>query len=434
MGDPLENSAKCIHFLEIAAAHLSPEENLAVWAARRNDLAIAWTTEPGSDFAAATERRIANHVETLARLNPDQDSGVRSAFIQTCMNLSEAYGFRVAGAAAENQAAAVHYARLGVESLTEDVLPDVRAQALLALGRALMNQKAGQKNGGEKTRLHEALDRFRQAGSLFDWNLLPVLASTVERFEVMVYAALAGLGEIDRLEDLTAAATSSYNRLVSSGDQSGRRTVMLAAAEALIAAGQFDRAIPCLQKAVDAGEAMLTQATSREGRLERIWELHDSWALLAYCQLESGLIPDAVLALDRGKARLWQTATNHATAEQIRTLVPKDGALLFPVLAGPRGAIAIATEAGWDVVWLENLGKAELRGLVFGDGTIPTPENLTELTGWVFLYATRHINAARWKEQIESIGDLLYRELWKPLQERLEKLGVARQVELVWFP
>lgn len=433
-GDPLENSKKCIHFLEIAVAHLSPEENPAVWAARRNDLAIAWTTGPGSDFAAAAERRIANHTETLARLNPDLSLAIRSVFIQTCMNLSEAYGFRVAGDAAKNQAAAVRYARLGVEAFSDDVLPDVRAQALLALGRALMNQKAGQKNGDEKTRLDEALDRFHQAGLLFDWNVLPVLASTVERFEAIVYARLADLGETARLEDLIATATSSYNRLVSAGDPSGRRTVMLIVGEALVKAKQFERAIPCFQKAVEAGESMLTQAISQEGRLERIWELHDSWALLAYCQLEAGLISDAVESLDRGKARLWQTTANQATADQIRTLIPKGGALLFPVFAGPRGAVAIATKTGWDVVWLENLGKAQLRALVFGDGTIPTPENLAKLTGWVFLYATRNINAARWKEQIDSIGDLLYRDLWQPLQERLDKLGIARQVELVWFP
>jgi hypothetical protein len=174
---------------------------------------------------------------------------------------------------------------------------------------------------------------------------------------------------------------------------------------------------------VEAGESALAQATSREGRLERIWELQDSWALLAYCHLETGAIPEAVESLDRGKARLWQTAAVGATAEQIRTLIPAGGALLFPVFAGPRGAVAIATEAGWDVAWLESLGRKQIRSIVLGEGKVPKPENLTSLTGWVYLYATRHVNAMRWKKEIDTIGDLLYHDLWQPLQQRLDALN-----------
>ncbi len=434
LGDPLDNWKKRTHFIEITIAHLSPVENTAAWAARRNDLAIAWTQEPGGDFAAAMERRVENHIETLSHLNPSQDPAIRRAFVQTCMNLSEAYGLLVAGDKAENQASAVRYAKLGAEAATGEVSADIRAQASLALGRAMLNQKTGQKEGDRRTLLHEALVRFQQAGSLFDWNVLPVLASTVERFQASAYAELVELGELDRLENMMAVATSSYNHLEHDGDASGRRTVMLFAAETLIKVKQFARAIPCLEKATAAGESALMQATSRAGRLERIWDLQDSWALLAYCHLETESIPAAVEALDRGKARLWQTASIPVTAEQIRTLIPAGGALLFPVFAGPRGAVAIATEAGWDVAWLEHLGKAKLRSIVLGDDTTPTPENLTRLTGWVFSYVTRHVNPAGWSDQIERIGDLLYRDLWKCLQEHLNKLGVAHQTELVWFP
>jgi CHAT domain-containing protein len=434
LGDPLENWKKRTHFLEITIAHLSPVDSTAAWASRRNDLAIAWTQEPGGDFATTMERRIENHIETLAHLNPNQNPAAQGVFIQTCMNLSEAYGARVAGDRAENQASAVRYAKLGAEAATEEVSADVRAQASLAFGRALLAQRAGQKEGDRRTLLYDALARFQQAGSLFDWSVLPVLASTVERFQASVYAELVELGELDRLEDMMAAAMSSYSHLEHDGDASGRRTVMLIAAETLIKVKQFARAIPCLEKAAAAGESALMQATSRAGRLERIWDLQDSWALLAYCHLETGSIAEAVEALDRGKARLWQTAAIPVTAEQIRTLIPTGGALLFPVFAGPRGAVAIATEAGWDVAWLENLGKAQLRSVVLGDGTMPTSESLMSLTGWVLLYATRHVNAARWTEQIESIGDLLYRDLWQCLQEHLDKLGGARQTELVWFP
>jgi CHAT domain-containing protein len=150
--------------------------------------------------------------------------------------------------------------------------------------------------------------------------------------------------------------------------------------------------------------------------------------------LETGAIPEAVESLDRGKARLWQTAAVGATAEQIRTLIPAGGALLFPVFAGPRGAVAIATEAGWDVAWLESLGRKQIRSIVLGEGKVPKPENLTSLTGWVYLYATRHVNATRWKKEIDTIGDLLYHDLWQPLQQRLDALNVVHQKELVWFP
>jgi hypothetical protein len=105
---------------------------------------------------------------------------------------------------------------------------------LLALGRALLDSKVDQKEGCEKTRLHEALDLFRQAGSLFDWNKLPVLASSVERLQAILYARLVELGELGGLDDVVTAAMSSYRHLEAAGDARGRRAVMLIAAEALV--------------------------------------------------------------------------------------------------------------------------------------------------------------------------------------------------------
>ena len=431
-GDPHQNWEKRTGYLEIALRYLSAEEQPGVWASRRNDLAIAWTEEPAGNFADAMERRIANHLETLPHLNPELDAISRRAYVRTCMDLSEAYGARVAGDAAGNQASAVRYARLAAtQPPTPDVQPALRVEALLALARALLNQKPkDESQEAAKHRLKDALERVGEGAALFDSGDFPALAATIERFRVNIYAELVGLGERQWIDNLTAEAESSYSRL----DPAAGRTVMQTAAEVLVKAGEFARAIQCLDKAVLAAETALAQATSRAGRLERIWELRDSWALLAYCRAETGSLPEAVEALDRGKARLWQKEHVPAVADRIRTLIPPGGALLFPVFAGSRGAVIIAAQAGWSVAWLENFGKAQLESLVMGGNALPTAENLDSLTGWTFLYATRHVNAGRWRDLLNTIADRLDRDLWQPVRKKLDELNVPSGAELVWFP
>ena len=84
---------------------------------------------------------------------------------------------------------------------------------------------------------------------------------------------------------------------------------------------------------------------------------------------------------------------------------------------------------------LPELGKAELFTLVFGDGKVPAIEDVVNISGWLMLYATRNVNAGRWRELIDSIGGVLHRKIWEPVQACLEKLGVrGPQSELVWFP
>jgi CHAT domain-containing protein len=422
-GDPFDNWKKRADYLEVAAAHISREESPAGWAAVRNDLAVAWTQEPGGNFAKSVERRIENHLGTLAGLTPDQDASVRRAFVQTCIFTAEAYEFRVQGDLSENQASALWYAQKAVETSDESVPPELRAQGLLGLGRALTN----------RSRFPEALEKLDRAGALVDRNAMPMLASTLDRFRAIVYANLAALGDKNRLDDMLAAARLSWQASEAAGDASAGRTVMWIAGEAFVKAGQFARAIPCLERAAEAGEKALAQATTRAGRLERIWDLHDLWALLAYCLLETGSIAEAAEALDRGKARLWRGPA-HASADEMRALIPVGGALLFPVLSAARGAVIIAAENGWGIAWLENFGQEQLRSLVFGAGHPVTPENLTSLTGWVMLYATRHVNADRWKELVGNAGEQLYREVWRAVEEELGRLGVVCGAELVWFP
>ena len=199
-------------------------------------------------------------------------------------------------------------------------------------------------------------------------------------------------------------------------------------AEGLIANSRYLEAIGCLERAVEAGEAALEQAETRAGRLERIFELRDSWTLMAYCQLECGNIPAAVEALDRGKSRLWRSQASPASFVSLGTLIPPGGALLFPVFAAAKGAVVVVSASGATTVWLADFGRRELQWILTGNPAGGA------LGGWLSAYLLRNSQPVAWLEQIDSIGSELYRHIWAPVLEALSSLGVEHGAELVWFP
>jgi hypothetical protein len=73
-------------------------------------------------------------------------------------------------------------------------------------------------------------------------------------------------------------------------------------------AGDLSRAAATFEDATSAAETLINEATTTNGRLERIWQLRDSTGFLAFCRLKNGDFASAIEALERGKTLLWTAA------------------------------------------------------------------------------------------------------------------------------
>jgi CHAT domain-containing protein len=268
----------------------------------------------------------------------------------------------------------------------------------------------------------EALALCEEADALIDIRAQPVIAATNQKFKAQAHLKLR------QWEDLLKAADTAYSLLDPILYSDMRRTVMQLAAEGLVTAGQFVRATGYLQRAVDAGERTLEQATSRAGRLERIFDLHDSYARLGYCFFQANEIAKGIEALDRGKGRLWRPAKSFAAFAQIKALVPEGGALLFAAFAPNDGAVAVVTANGERVCPLNGFGREHLTELLLGDVRNPASGS------WISRYVFRNSNPQNWLDAIDAIGPVLFENLWVPVMRTLSTLGIQEGAELVWFP
>jgi CHAT domain-containing protein/tetratricopeptide (TPR) repeat protein len=420
VGDPLENWKKLVHYLELALSQVQPESDPGQYAQWKNKLAMAQTAEPDGDFVKATEKRIAYHKEALAVLDKPKEvpgSPAKNQWITICVNLSEAY----AGAADPKQSE--QCARDGYNACDSATAHDTRILATMGLARVLLSE-----NGGSRERYREGLRLTEEAETLIDSRAQPAMASSNLKFKELAHLQLLKLGEPDQLEPLLRAADQGYQLLDPDLYSDLQRTASLVAVDALIYSSQFARAIDYLKRAADAGERNLRQATSRAGRLECIFHMHDTYALLGYCYFQSGDVAKGIEALDKGKGRWWNPATSFATFDQTKTLVPAGGAILFPSFAPKDGAVGIVTETGTSVCALKGFGSERLHELLLADITNPLGES------WIGRYTFRHTHPDRWYQAIDSIGSKLFDLLWKPVIETLAQLGVKENAELVWFP
>jgi len=473
-GDPFENWRRQVQYFELALSRVSRENDPAGWASLMNELAICWPAEPGSRFDVTMKKRIEYHqraLDAVAAIHKQSGTPAEKVWIETSIYLNEAYGFLVDGDGRENkrkakedarEAFAAHtreasdamqragealdrwneafseqktlplenereaeaYARQALAACSSSVPPEVRAQVLLALGRTLARTRAPE----PLPRLQEALVLFDQAEVLIDPAVQTVIAANIDSLRAATYLELVQLGELEAADKLVAAAEAAYPLYDPRTYSSARREVMQMEGEGLVATGRWSEAVCAFDRAVEAGEAALALAESRQGRLERIFELRDSWALKAYCHLQLGEIPQALEALDRSKSRMWRLDVPSASFESLAGLIPPGGALVFPVFAAPKGAVAVVTECGTAVVHLPNFGKNQLSRLLHGDDSSYEPG------GWIRAYIFRNSNTYRWLDEIDVVGTILYREIWMPVLEKLAQFGVRCGAELVWFP
>jgi CHAT domain-containing protein len=427
VGDPFENWQRQVQYFELALTQVSRENDPAGWAALMNELAICWTAEPGSKFDVTMKKRIEYHQQALdavAAIHNQPGTPAEKVWIETAIYLNEAYDFLVDGDSRENEQKAEQYARQALAACSGGVPAEARVQALLALGRALVKSEGPE----QAARVREALSLYDEAEALINPAVQVVMAANIESFRTASYLKLTQLGDSEAVDKLVAAAESAYALFDPNIYSGARRSVMQQQGDGLVIAGRWSEAIGAFRRAVDAGEAALALANSRQGRLEKIFELRDSSAQMAYCYLQLADIPRALEALDHGKSRFWQPNAAHASFESLASLIPPSGALLFPVFTAAKGAVAVIAETGTSVAHLPDFGKDELNHLLRG------ADSSRALGGWMLAYAFRNSHFDRWLDQIDVVGTTLYRHIWMPVLEKLEAVGVKRGAELVWFP
>jgi CHAT domain-containing protein len=425
--DLAENWQRRVRYLDLALSQISREREPARWAKARNDLAVACSEEPGADFARAMEKRLDGHLEAWGALDEAQGP----EWIETCLHLSECYLFRARGDPRQNLRRAEEYARAALAACAGHQDIDRRHRALLGLTRVL----AAPDTGESAPRLREALALLDTAQQLIAGSASPAILANVEALRVNVHLKLLRLGEGQSLAPLAAAAAAALQGLDPRLHAAERRRVLQAQGRGLLEGGDLSEAIPCLDEAVALGEAALARETSLAARLERIFQLADSAVLASYAHLRVGEVDQALDFLDRGKARLWDAGGRPRATAALPDLVPEGGALLFPVFALDDGAVVIVVRSGKtvrsEVAWLPHFGKPQILELQRGSRSGDGPD---ELGGWLGAYYHRSSQPESWRRQIESAGEVLYREVWAPVLAKLSELGIAPGAELVWFP
>ncbi len=430
-GDPWENWKKQIDYLHLAQSQAPVAAEPVHWAKLENDIAVALTSEPQCQFDQAVEQRIVHHEAALRALqpileNPNADSklaqAARNRSILIYQSISEAYLSRVKGDVARNRETAAAYARIGRENCGDTTPHETRVIATLAWIRALINEDVAP----NRERALQALDLCQEVDALLDRK--EQAASTNEKFKALACLQLLKLGDTSRLAELLHHVDDALAILQSPSEFSVRRVLGQLAAEGLFLTGDFATATRYLETAVAAAELRLAQASTRNGRLESIFDLHDSYSWLAYCHLRGSELAEGLEALERGKARLWTREKPTVTLLEIRNLVPSGGALLFPVFAPKEGLVAIIANEGERICPLPNLGREHLKAMLLAGITD------TQSDSWMARYCFKNINPEAWKNKILSIGEPLSDLLWKPVIAHLQDLGVHEEAELVWFP
>ena len=418
--DPLENWRNRVRQLELAQAQISRADDPVGWAKTENELALALAAQPDGNFFALMAERRKRHHAALDALGDDRGA----EYIQTCLYLSETSLFGYPAEAEENSRKGEAFARLALEAAETFGAPVQRGAARLAVGRALATDPAT----SNKDRLREALNYFAQAAAEFrDLNNAEMEANALS-LRVNALAQLIRLGETAWVEDLVTDAVAALERLDPEFYRSERRTILQVEGEALLDADQPEPAAACFEAAVAAAREALAQATTPEGRTERISEFRDTSALLGFCYLRTGREEDALQALEDGKGRIWVTAKGPEEWAGVTRLIPSGGALLFPDFARDPGAVLVVTAAGRQTVWLPAFGKSRLMELQRGAA------ELTELGGWLKAYYYQNSQPANFRSAIDAVGETLYNEIWVPVIDALTALGVREGAELVWFP
>lgn len=418
LGDPWLNWSRYTACLARHAAQIDSAREPERWAQVHNELATAWQWEPGADFTQAVERSLQAHAEVLAQL----PSNAHAARAETRLALSGCHSARSTGSPAANAQAAQGLARQAVVDAESTDDHPLQARTRLGLARALM-----QVEPVDAARLLEAEGLCDEATALADPDADRPLRATIATFRASICLQRMQRGETRLADALMAHGDTALQLLQGPEAGASRRVVLQIVGDGLLLAQDHARARGVLERALAEAASGIEAAQTPAGRLERIWALRDSAALLAHCLLRLGHTHEALLQLDRGKARYWQADAIDWERDALSSLVPAGGALLVANFATDPGAVTLVTAEREHTVWLPYFGRTRVLALQRGSAA-------PELTGgWLLAYLERNTRPQAWQQAIEDTGRILYEELWQPLLACFPALGIRHGSELVWL-
>ena len=426
--------------LEVYTRQAYPED----WALTQNNLALAYLDRVRGERADNLEQSIAHTTQAL-EVYTRQAYPERWAVTQH--NLALAYSLRVHGERADNIEQSIAHYKQALEVRTSQAFPADWAMSQYNLAIAYSYRIHGERSENVKL----AITHYQQA----------LKVRTLEAFPTDYQDTQCNLGHLYFLEKRWSEALVAYQESIRA------EHVLLAAAytqagrwsETARTAGIYSLAAYALLRLGRVGEALVQLEQGKTRLLSKALALNEvDLSILPAAHQESlrnlrqairaleaemRLPPDTparrddrtlAQALEQARAELNETIKTVRKAHldfmpeglelaEILALIPKDAALVVPVISSQGGAVLVVP-AGMQsvsldqVLWLEDFKEADLRALLLG------PAEQTQSGGWLGAYFNARTNTKLWLDTIEATAQTLWDRLMGPTAERLEGLGV----------
>jgi CHAT domain-containing protein len=397
-GDRADNLEMAIGYFDAALTVRTREALPQDWATTQFNVANAYGDRVVGDRADNVERAIAA-LEAAAQVRTRESYPEQWAQIQNVLGL--AYGDRIRGDRAENKVRAIAYLEAALSFYTRGAFPRDHLRVARSLGSILLEAREWHKAGaayagareafqllfGQGLEESETRDLVSQAGPMFS----EAAFAAIERGERELALTLASEGKARLL-----AVALRLVQLEVPVDKRARW-------------GELRTAIRAEEHAVEA-----MQGIGRADALEKLVVLRNE-------------LLDIINSASPREAQL-------STLERARTLLPKSGALVLPLVTKVGGKILVVTKGDPRITVLDlpELNSENLDVLIRGGKT----------GGWLGAYNINYIfdgpeKDARWPEWTSAILDL-GPELWRlgaeRLQAALRERGVEPGARLIWMP
>jgi tetratricopeptide (TPR) repeat protein len=337
-GDPAENAELAIEHvraaLEVRTREAAPRE----WAISQNDLAIAYLARVRGDASDDVERAIQHLALALGVHTRDADP---ERWAEAEANLALAHVRRVRGNRAANLRLAAQHGERALEAYDEALRPlewanvnntlavirqelgepERSIEHLEAVLRALPREDFPERwAAAHLNLLHSylalpdtgrAIEHGRRALEIFDRERFPDRWGMVHQG---LGVAAAARGEPEAAEANFRLALDVFGR----ESPARHRTVQRSLAGLLFDRGDWAGAHAAFDAAIGAGDDLLAEAYTDEGRASELAEASTVFARDAWCLVELDRPDEALERLDRGKARQLTEALMLSDAVEVR--------------------------------------------------------------------------------------------------------------------
>ena len=481
-GNPADNLEEALRLMGTAVAQLASGPPGGSLAEGYNKLGEMYLHRVHGDIAENIELAIA-HLNNARQIYEQLGQRQDVAMVQN--NLRAAYMKRVHGHFDENQELAIQAANAALAVYTRQKNPQEWARARVQLGSALWQRVQGDREAN----ITEAISCYQDALRVRTFAEMPDEYALTHFNLASIYAEMR---TGDRQAHLDQAVTSCQEALRVytpasypaqwAGTQGKLATLALErwragkadaasvlenhARQALAYYRQADNPVECrrilqtlsdyyletqawpqaahsLQEAIQAGQAVLKMAHTKEGWREAVWAIAHFYPMLAYALLKLEGWSEAFLRLDQGKSQLLRlTFSSPGTTAKgmsamdlvdLLSLAPAEGALVVPLLT-PWGSAVFILPYGQQeitadhVLWLPQLRQEDALTWLRGDVASG------ELGGWLRAMAFRNSEPAAWRETIATTGERMWPALLEPIHERLQTMGLSQGAPLIFIP